>query len=310
MAVASPARAPRSVQLTGALMCAGSAAAFGAMAIFGKLAYDAGVGVLTLLMVRFALAAPPLWGLWALRGRRRAGSRLPRGRRLAIAFALGAIGYTAQAALFFVALTRIDAALTALVLYLYPSFVTIAAAALGRDSLDRVRAAALVLAFGGLVLVLFTGASGEVDALGVALALCSALSYTAYILISETAVAGTDPLSLSALVCTGAATSLVLAGLVSGRADLGFDAIGWLWLAAIAAVSTVLAILLFFAGLSRVGPSRASIISTVEPLVTVLLAFVVFGEALTAAQLLGGALVLASVVLLQTMGRGPEPPAA
>jgi drug/metabolite transporter (DMT)-like permease len=90
--------------------------------------------------------------------------------------------------------------------------------------------------------------------------------------------------------------------------DLGFEPIGWLWLAGIAVVCTVTAIVLFFAGLARVGPSRASIISTVEPVVTVTLAFLVFGESLTVTQLAGGALVLASVVLLQTLGGGPEPP--
>jgi drug/metabolite transporter (DMT)-like permease len=57
-----------------------------------------------------------------------------------------------------------------------------------------------------------------------------------------------------------------------------------------------------------VGPSRASIVSTVEPLVTVGLAFVVFGERLRPAQLLGGALVLASVVLLRRGGEAPPAP--
>jgi drug/metabolite transporter (DMT)-like permease len=294
-------------QFVGALMCVGSAAAFGAMAVFGKLAYATGVGVLTLLLVRFALSSAALWAIYAAR---RPAAALPRGRPLAVGLGLGAIGYTAQAALYFTALTRIDAGLTALVLYLYPAFVTIGAVALGRDRLDRVRVAALLLAFGGLVLVLFSDGAGAPDAVGVALALASALAYTGYILTSETALTDTEPLSLSALVCTGATGTLVVAALASGTVDFGFDAIGWLWLVAIAAVSTVLAILLFFAGIRRVGPSRASIISTVEPLVTVGLAFAVFGEQLAAAQLAGGALVLTSVVLLQTLGGDPEPPAA
>ena len=55
---------------------------------------------------------------------------------------------------------------------------------------------------------------------------------------------------------------------------------------------------LLFAGIARVGPTVASILSTVEPVVTVLLAFLVFGEVLGAAQLLGGALVLCSVLVL------------
>ena len=77
---------------------------------------------------------------------------------------------------------------------------------------------------------------------------------------------------------------------------------GWGWLACIAVVSTVAAISLFFAGLRRVGPTTASILATVEPLVTVLLAFLVFGETLGPVQLVGGALVLAAVLVLCARG--------
>lgn len=286
-------------------MCAGSAASFGAMGIFGKLAYDAGVGVLTLLLVRFVVAGLILGAANAAR-RERPRPSLPGRRALLTALGLGAIGYAAQSGLYFTALTRIDAGLTALALYLYPSLVTLGAVALGRDRLDRVRVASLVLAFVGLALVLFVGDPARVDALGVALALGAAVAYTGYILISETVLADrVDPLALSAFVCAGAAGSFALASAVSGEASFSFDAIGWLWLGAIAVVSTVLAIVLFFGGLARVGPSRTSIISTIEPLVTVGLAALVFGEELTATQLAGGALVLGSVVLLQTLGRHP-----
>ena len=64
-------------------------------------------------------------------------------------------------------------------------------------------------------------------------------------------------------------------------------------------MSTVVAVSAFFAGLRRVGPSEAAILSTFEPVVTVVLAFFVLGERLTPLQLAGGALVLAAVVLLQ-----------
>jgi drug/metabolite transporter (DMT)-like permease len=64
-------------------------------------------------------------------------------------------------------------------------------------------------------------------------------------------------------------------------------------------VSTVGAISLFFAGLRRAGPTKASILATVEPLVTVLLAFLVFGERLGAVQIAGGTLVLGAVLVLQ-----------
>jgi drug/metabolite transporter (DMT)-like permease len=288
----------------GALLCAGSAAAFGAMAIFGKLAYEAGVTVMTVLVVRFVFGA----GILGAIGVHRRRGPLLRGRLLVAALALGGIGYAAQAGLYFAALTRVDASVVALLLYTFPAFVTLGAVALGRDRLDRVRVASLGLAFAGLVLVLLVDAPGELDPLGVACALAAAGVYTIYILASETVLERTEPLTLAACVCAGGAITYTLAGLVSGKADFGFEPIGWLWLAGIVLISTVLAIVLFFAGLGMVGPSRASIISTVEPLVTVVLAMIVFGEHLAATQLAGGALVLASVVLLQTLGGDPEPP--
>jgi drug/metabolite transporter (DMT)-like permease len=82
-------------------------------------------------------------------------------------------------------------------------------------------------------------------------------------------------------------------------------AAGWGWLAGLAVVSTVIAIGLFFAGLSRVGPTNAAILATVEPLVTALLAFAVFGETLGAVQIAGAAFIIVAVLVLQTRGRRP-----
>ena len=118
---------------------------------------------------------------------------------------------------------------------------------------------------------------------------------------------------LAALVCTGAAVTLTAGSAALGELRPGaLTAAGWGWLACLAVVSTVAAIGLFFAGLRRVGPTTASILATVEPLVTVLLAFLVFGETLGPAQLAGGALVLAAVLVLnvrlrrrRTPGGGP-----
>jgi drug/metabolite transporter (DMT)-like permease len=86
-------------------------------------------------------------------------------------------------------------------------------------------------------------------------------------------------------------------------------ATGWGWLLSLAVVSTVVAVSLFFAGLKRVGPTSAAILSTAEPVVTVILAFLVFGELLGPLQLLGGALVIVAVLVLAShrTSEVPEP---
>jgi drug/metabolite transporter (DMT)-like permease len=288
---------------TGALFCLASAVAFGASAIFGKLAYDEGATVGTLLATRFALAAALFWLLLVCTGGVRRLRALTR-RDVGIALALGVVGYSAQTGAFFAALDRLDASLLSLLVYTYPVIVTVAAIALGRDPASRRTAFALALGSTGLVLVLAGAASGSLDALGTMLGLAAAVVYSAYILVSQSVADRLGSLALSTLVCTGAATTLTVASFAVGDLDPGsVSAAGFGWLGSLAVVSTVGAIVLFFAGLRRVGPTAASILSTLEPVVTVALAFVVFGESLGPAQLAGGALVLSAVLVVRAPAR-------
>lgn len=303
------------VRSPGTLMIVASAACFGAMAIFGKLAFDDGATVGTLLVVRFALAAALFWVLvLAARTARAQVARLSR-RDVALGLALGAVGYSVQAGCYFLALDRIDASLLTLFLYTFPAMVAIAAVVLGRERFDRRRAAALVLASGGLVLVVASAGAGRLDPLGVAFGLGAAVVYTTYILVSEPVAGRVRPDVLAALVCTGATVSLVPATLLLGDlrpAELAPS--GWGWMLGLAAVSTVAAIMLFFAGLRRVGPTTAAILSTVEPVVTVGLAVAIFGEAFGLLQVLGGMLVLSAVFALHArlpaLGGRPLPAVA
>jgi len=124
--------------------------------------------------------------------------------------------------------------------------------------------------------------------------------YSGYILIGEGVAARIPARVLAALVCTGAAVTLTIGSALLGQLAPGrVSAVGWVWIAGIAVISTVAAVTLLFAGLRRVGPTTASILSTAEPLVTVVLAFLVFGEVLTVVQILGAGLVLSSVVVLR-----------
>jgi drug/metabolite transporter (DMT)-like permease len=286
----------RAVRISGTILCLASAAAFGAMGVFGRLAYDDGATVGTLLAVRFLLAAVLCWALVLARGELRALDR----RDALLALALGAVGYAAQAGGYFAALDRIDPSLLALLVYTFPAIVAVAAVVLGRERIDRRRLVALVVVSAGLALVVAAAGIGERDPLGTGLGLATAVVYSAYVLVSEGIAGRMAPRVLSALVCSGAAVSLTAGSLLLGELRPGELAIaGWGWLACLAVVSTVAAIGLFFAGLRRVGPTTASILSTVEPVVAVVLAMLVFGDVLAAAQVFGGGLVLAGVLVLR-----------
>lgn len=286
----------------GVALCLTSAAGFGAMAIFAKLAFEAGFDVWTLLLARFGLAAAVLWAIVAVRRPAR-----PSLRVVVYAFGLGAVGYAVQAATFFGSLERIDASLAALLLYAYPALVVLGGVALRRERTSRRRLGALAIAAGGTVLVLAGGGAGALDPVGVTLALGAAVAYAGYILAADRTVGTADPILLTAMIITAA--TLVVGALTAARGgpQLDIAAAGWPAVGAIAVVCTVLPVLAFLLGLQRVGAATASIVSTVEPLVTVLLAMAVFSEHLTAVQAAGGAFVLAAVVLVNARRRAPEP---
>lgn len=278
----------------GVLWIVVSAAGFGAMAIFAKIAYREEVSLTSMLFLRFAIAGLLLaaWGI-------RQGMRWPRGKDLLWVAAMGAVGYVGQAYCYFAALKHASAGLVGLLLYLYPALVTIMSALIYRRRIGAARGWAIAAALAGTALTV--GGDLQSQPLGILLGIGAALIYSIYILAGEGVIprvgalpAATVVMLAAALVYGGAATAEGLA--------LPRSLEAWLAVLAIAVFSTLLAILGFFKGLEKLGASDASTLSTLEPLVTIGLALLVLGETITGLQLGGGALILAAVIYLVRHG--------
>ncbi len=270
-----------------------SALCYGTVPVIAKLAFAAGLRVPVFLTWRFAAAAVIVWAIVAIARR-----ALPSAGDVAPLAAMGAIGYAGQSAAFFASLLWLPASTAALLLYTYPAIVTLAAAAFLHERLTARTGLAVALAFAGTCLVV--GRPGAaLPPQGVALVLLSATIYSAYILVGSRLFAKAPALSASAIVISGTALSYVIFTLVAGDAGAPDTAAQVGWLAAAAVVGTAIPILFFLAGMPRIGPARASILSTFEPVVTVILAGVVLGESLRPSQMLGALCVLASVVVLE-----------
>lgn len=303
---AGPARrTPRVTHRTvGTILCVVSATSYAATGIFGKLAYDEGLTVSGLLAARFTIAATVLWILVAALGR---GSR-PSRRGAAAGIALGIVAYTAQTGLFFLALTRLDAGLAVLLVYIAPVLVAVSAVALGRERLGGAQVIALVVAVCGTALVATGGGIGRVDGLGMVFAFGCAIAFTAYMLLSHAVVGRVNPVALSASVCTGCAISFLTAAGASGHLPIHTTGTGWLLIAALALFSTVIAITALAAGTARVGPSTATILATFEPVVATVLAVAILDERLAVIQVVGGLFVVASVVIVSVRRAAPRRP--
>lgn len=260
---------------------------------------SAGLESLDIVTWRFVFAAPMFWllvGAGQFRGGLRKSSReLPRVRLLLMGSLLAVAALNA-----FIGLETLAAGTFSVLFYTYPVMVALLSLLFG-ERLPAYGWLALALTLVGIVLTVpdfgagFSGASGQ----GVLLALLNALIVAVYFIINNRLLRGHTALaSASAWAITGACLVFVVVALFRPVSAPDTPVI-WLHLLALAGFCTVMPVFALTNGLQKLGASRAAILSTVEPLLTMAFAALFLGEQMQPVQLAGGVLILSSVLLLQ-----------
>lgn len=265
---------------------------FSCYPILGKYVFAGGAGLATVLFVRFTFAALVFWAitLW-LDGF----PRLSRKTWLTL-WVMGGINYSMMAGLYISSVRFIPASLAALLLYAYPIIVTVLAVITHQEKFSLYKLSGLLLSTFGLVMVLGVALKG-INFVGVSLAFGSAFVYSVYIIIGNKVLQTTTPLVSTAIISTAAAVTYGIIGLPIGGATWGLSIGTWIGIGGITLFSTIIAMLTFFQGIKRIGATSASIISTLEPVMTAVLAIIIYNEHLTLWQAMGGILVILGGVL-------------
>ncbi|MGQ5524378.1 DMT family transporter [Chitinimonas sp. PSY-7] len=287
-------------RISGALLILLSSACFGVMPLFARLAYDSGADTQAVLLSRFLIASVCLVGIMLVRR-----EPWPRGWLVLGLLSMGAVGYAGQAYSYFTALKYASASLTALLLYTYPIIVTLIAAVWLKEVLTRCKLVALILACAGLVLTVGDALSGS--PIGIAFGVSAALIYSIYIVVGTKLTPQAGTLASTTLVMLG---GLLTFGMVAAiqPPTMPQTGLGWWALLALGLLCSVLAALTFFAGLARLGASEAAMLSTFEPVVTVLLAAWFLGERLSFSQWFGGTVIIFAVLMLAKSPAPGTPP--
>jgi drug/metabolite transporter, DME family len=302
-----------SPNLLGAVLIVIAASSFGVLGPIAQIADRAGVSSLTLVTWRAGVGAivvlifvgaraaggTRLWSPWR---------ELPRRDRLLVSLAA-----PINAALnlgMFVAFLRIGIALSLLIFYIYPAFVALASMAWFGERLDRLRWAALGISMTGVVLVVAgAGDLGSLDALGIGLAFLGALCQTFYALAAHHGFRAVPGAQAAVVTMGGAALVYLAVALLIGSlpqvAGQPLASLAALWPVLVAGVlGAGLATVCFIGGIRLLGAPRATILSTLEPVVGVALAAILFGTLPSLLQVAGGALIIAAGIVLQLRPSG------
>ena len=252
---------------------------------------------------RFVLAVPLIWAL-VVYGRRRAKPLAKRDAPVVKVMLIGALLSLSVLSAFF-ALERLPASTYIVLFYTYPAMVVLLSALTG-DKLGTRAWLALSMALTGVVLTVPDIASLDMgDLAGVALVLGNAATVALYYMLSKRALNRVEDMAgASAWMMLG--TLLVLLLLVPARGlQMPPHIDSLVILAMLAIFATVLPVFAINIAIQRIGAPRASLISTVEPPLSMVMAMILLGEAIFALQWLGAALIVGSVIVLQLRPRNP-----
>jgi drug/metabolite transporter (DMT)-like permease len=281
---------------------------FSARGVLVKLAYPYGVDATTLMTLRMIFALPFFVAMALFAG---APAAPLRRADWAMLLALGFIGYYLSSFLSFLGLVYVPASLERLLLYLTPTLVVLMSALVFKQRVRRHHVIALAMTYSGIFLVLgdslVAAQQPQPLLIGGALVFCSALTYAAYLIGSGTIIPRLGSLRFTAYA-SGTACLFVIAQFVLTRdlAALDLALPVYLYGLAMAIVSTVLPTWMMAEGIGRIGANQASIVSSIGPVSTIVLAALILGEPITPIQVCGAGLVLAGVWLVGSK-REPAP---
>jgi drug/metabolite transporter (DMT)-like permease len=243
---------------------------------------------------------------------RRRSLRLTR-RELPYLVVFGIAGVALVQWLYFVSIGRLPIGIALLIEYIAPILIALWAWAVFKETIRRRIWVALVLAVGGLAIVVEVWSGVTLDGLGVAASLAAAVAYAVYVLMAERAVRWRDPASLTAY-------GFLFAGIFwavvqpwwrfpAGRLDDSVSLLGhlerfelpvWLLLLYVIVAGTMVTFLLVAAALRHISATRVGIVAMLEPVGASAVAYAWLGESFGTAQLVGGGIVLTAILLAQT----------
>jgi DME family drug/metabolite transporter len=303
-----PAHHEATGQTRGVLEMAVAAVSIGTLGPLAGLAYETGLTPTVFTALRAALGAVILGTIVAIGWQPHTRLRsLPARERTMLAVAVVMNGL--QNLALFIAYGEMSVALVLILFYLNPALVAVASAALGRERLTRLRVGALACAGFGLTLVLGSqvGPDATATPLGVALACFAAVCHATYYLVVRDGFPHVPAVQATSVVLAGGFVIAGSAALIAMGSDVGGSWVGsptaWLIVLLAATMGAAFPKVLIIRSVRTIGAPRASLVALIEPVTGVVMAAIVLGQTLSAAEVLGGAAILVAAAVVQRPDR-------
>lgn len=285
------------LQLRGTIMVVLSATLFGFMGFFGTKLFILNLSLGNMLFWRFLMATCWVFG-GLLNTKNSLRAIIENQATLIKVLILGAISYSGSSAFYFMASKQIGTGLAMVIFFSFPVFVALFSWLLGSWRMNKIAAIALLAVILGLICL-----KGEnqhaLNIGGILFGIIAAMSYATYVYGSQYTIKNIDSRSLTFIVCLGNTFIFLFLSLCTNSLTLPGSLSAWIYIFAIAIIATALPIQFLLDGLQYINPVKASVLSVIEPLMTLLIGQTFLNETISSIQLMGVLIILSGAILIQ-----------
>ncbi len=274
-----------------------SAVVFGMIPLIVRSVNDCGSNSIMTSFLRFLLSLLPLY--LSVRAKK---SNLKITKEEALKILLIAVcGFGGTSVLLFLSYTYIPTGMATTIHFVYPVFVIFGSILFLKQKISPMKLVCVALCFGG-ILLFYNGGDGALDPLGMLFAFASGVTYSFYIVYLDfSGLAKMEPTRMIFYMNTFSALMVGSLAVATGSFTLDISLKGWILALLLAISVSFLAVRSFQMGVRYIGPQNAAILSTFEPITSLVVGILVYQEVLTLAGVIGCVLILSSVVITARM---------
>lgn len=281
-------------EINGVLYLILSSVSFGIIPILAKLSYRQGTDTYSVLLIRFILASLILLIFLFYK---KISIKL-KFKQLIEVLLLGCFGYSLTVILTFIAYNYISVGIVTMILYLYPAIVTFLSFLIYKEKLHAKKIMCLIISVIGLCLLVYGGKS-KLNMKGVLFSFLASFAYAIYVIgLCHKEVRKINTYVMTFYISLISAVTALALGLGTHNLNMEINLQSMIFITLLAVISTVVALAAFLKGVRLVGPSKGSILSNLEPIVSMVLGFFVLHEKLSLQAVLGSILVISAIILL------------
>lgn len=267
---------------------------FGIIPLLAKLAYNQGIDTFSVLTLRFIFACIFLL-IYILYNK--ISLRLNMKQALMIIL-LGFIGYSGTVVCSFIAYNYISVGLVTMILYLYPAIVTFLSFIIYKEKLKTKKIVSLMMSLAG-ILLLIGGVNTSLNVTGIFYSLLASVCYSIYVIgLCHSEVKKLNNYVMTFYVSLVSIFSALGLGIFTGHLNFKINFYSFLYIMLLALISTVIALMAFIKGVKLIGPSKASICSNLEPIVSMASGYFILKQNIYLHEIIGSAFVVGAILVL------------